>query len=138
MQNKELKVLEIPKWGRYLRGMWIENFAGHLTLEEQKEIYLDSFLWHLCSYEKVDCLEKEEAVKAFERLKKNQCTIFYQFTNEAFLVQNAKNLKVNDLPYDRLDFESIDIYVMDWENNWAFIITHETGIGLGPYFIRKS
>ena len=84
------------------------------------------------------CLEKEEAVKAFERLKKNQCTIFYQFTNEAFLVQNAKNLKVNDLPYDRLDFESIDIYVIDWENNWAFIITHETGIGLGPYFIRKS
>ena len=37
MQNKELKVLEIPKWGRYLRGKWIENFAGHLTIEDQKK-----------------------------------------------------------------------------------------------------
>ena len=75
---------------------------------------MDSFLWHLCSYKKVDCLEKEKAIKAFERLKKNQYTIFYQFTNEAFLVQNAKNVKVNDLPYNRLDFESSDMYVMDW------------------------
>ncbi|MBO0587768.1 DUF4275 family protein [Sporosarcina sp. E16_8] len=136
MRNKELKVLEIPKWGRYLRGKWIEKFAGHLTKEEQIEIYLDSFLWHLCSYEKVECLEKEEAIKAFERQKKNQCTIFYQFTNEAFLVQNAKSLKVNDFPWDRLDLDSSDMYVMDWENNWTFIKTHETG--LGPYFIRKS
>lgn len=136
MQNKELKVLEIPKWGRYLRGEWLENFAGHLTKEEQKEIYLNSFLWHLCSYEKTEFLEKEVAIKAFERQKKNQCTIFYEFTNEAFLVQNAINLKVKDLPYDRWDLNFNDIYVMDSENNWTFIITHETG--LGPYFIQKS
>ncbi|MGG0664611.1 DUF4275 family protein [Viridibacillus arvi] len=134
MQNKELKMLAIPKWGRYLREKWLENFAGHLTKEEQKEIYMDSFLWHLCSYEKVIRLEKEEAIKAFERQEKNRCTIFYQFTNEAFLVQNAKNLNVKDLPYD--DWDHSDIYVMDWENNWTFIITHENG-WIGPYFIQK-
>ena len=136
MKNKELKVLEIPKWGRYLRGKWLENFAGHLTYEEQKEIYMDSFLWHLCSYEKVICLEKEEAIKAFERQKRNQCTIFYQFTNDAFLVQNAENLKVKDLPYDDWDMDYRDIYVMDWENKWTFIITHENG-WIGPYFIQR-
>ena len=36
MQSKELKVLEIPKWGRYLRGKWLENFAGHLTNRRTK------------------------------------------------------------------------------------------------------
>ena len=97
---------------------------------------MDSFLWHLCSYEKVICLEKEEAIKAFDRQKKNQCTIFYQFTNEAFLVQNAKNLKLKDLPYDDWDMDYRDIYVMDWENNWTFIITHENG-WIGPYFIQR-
>ena len=97
---------------------------------------MDSFLWHLCSYEKVICLEKEAAIKAFERQKKNQCTIFYQFTNEAFLVQNANNLKVKDLPYDDWDMDHSDIYVMDWENNWTFMITHENG-WIGPYFIQR-
>lgn len=137
MQNNELKALEIPKWGRYLRGKWLEYFASHLTDEEQKEIYMDSFLWHLCSYEKTVCLEKEEAVAAFEGQKKKKCTIFYQYMNDAFLVENAKNLKVNDLPYDEdADLDSKDMYVMDWDGNWTFIITHENDY-LGPYFIQK-
>ena len=137
MRNNELKALEIPKWGRYLRGKWLEYFARHLTDEEQKEIYMDSFLWHLCSYEKTVCLEKEEAIVAFEEQKKKKCTIFYQYLNDAFLVENAKNLKVNDLPYDEdADLDSKDMYVMDWDGNWTFIITHENDY-LGPYFIRK-
>lgn len=137
MQNEELKVLEIPKWGRYLRANWLEEFAGHLTNEEQKEIYMDSFLWHLCSYEKTVCLEKEEAIEAFERQKKKKCTVFYQYMDDAFLVQNAENFKVNDLPYDKDgDLNYRDMYVMDWDSNWTFIITHETDY-LGPYFIQK-
>lgn len=137
MQNKDLKVLEIPKWGRYLRGKWLENFASHLTNDEQKEIYMDSYLWHLCSYQKMVCLEKEAAIKAFEKHKKKKCTIFYQYINDGFLVQNAKNLKVNDLPYDNnADFDYRDVYVMDWDRNWTFIITHEND-DLGPYFIEK-
>lgn len=137
MYDKDLKVLEIPKWGSYLRKKWLKNFASHLTNGEQKEIYMDSFLWHLCSYKKIACLEKEEAVKAFERQKKSKCTIFYQFTNDAFLVQNAKDLKVNNLPYDEEeDLDISDMYVMDWDGSWTFMITHENG-WLGPYFIQK-
>ena len=138
MLNKELRVIEIPKWGRYLRGKWLENFADHLTNEEQVEIYIDSFLWHLCSYEKVVCFEKEEAIKAFNKQEKNKCTIFYQFINEAYLVQNAGNLKLEDLPYDgawSLDYA--DMYVMDWEGDWTFIRTHEDDT-LGPYFVKRS
>lgn len=137
MQNKEFKVEEIPKWGCYLRGKWLDHFANHLTNEERKKIYLDSFLWHLCSYEKTVCLEKEAAVKAFERQNKRKCTVFYQFTNKAYLIQNAKNLKVKDLPYGKDgDYHYSDLYVMDWEHNWTFMITHEND-SLGPYFIQR-
>jgi len=66
MKNKELKLKEIPKWGKYLRQQWSQSFASHLSKEEQKAIYLDSFLWHLCSWEKVLCLEKEKAINAFD------------------------------------------------------------------------
>jgi len=31
-----------------------------------------------------------------------------------------------------------DIYVMDWDKKWTFMLTHETELGLGPYFIQKS
>ncbi|MBD7942554.1 DUF4275 family protein [Psychrobacillus sp. FSL K6-2684] len=55
-----MKKAEIPKWGKYLRGKWVECFANHLSIEEQKDIWLDNFLWHLCSWEKVKHLEKEE------------------------------------------------------------------------------
>lgn len=138
MRNKELKLMEIPKWGHYLRQQWCENFASHLSKEEQQSIYMNSFLWHLCSWEKVLCLEKEKAIKAFENQLKNKCTIFYQFTDEAYLIENAKTLTVNDLPYHNKHMYYSDIYIMDWDNKWTFIMTHENDLGIGPYFIQKT
>jgi Domain of unknown function (DUF4275) len=138
MKNKELKIVEIPKWGHYLRQKWRESFASHLSKEEQKTIDMDSFLWHLCRWGKVICLEKEKAIKAFENQIKNKCTIFYQFTDEAYLVQNAKTLTVKDLTYKENHMDFSDIYIMDWDNKWTFMITHETELELGPYFIQKS
>jgi hypothetical protein len=136
MKNKELKIVEIPKWGQYLRQQWGESFASHLSKEEQKSIYMDSLLWHLCSWEKVNCLEKDKAIKAFENQLKNKCTIFYQNTDEAYLVENAKNLTIKDIPHHDGHMYYSDIYIMDWEKKWTFIMTHETDFG--PYFIRKS
>ncbi|GKV70342.1 ATP synthase F1 subunit delta [Sporosarcina sp. NCCP-2716] len=127
---------EIPKWGTYLRGIWRDAFAGHLSAEEQKEIYLDSFLWHLCSYQQVSCLEKDEAIRAFHEQLKKKCTIFYQLTNEAFLIQNAAELTMKELPYEELSWDYGDLYVMDWESKWTFMITHEHD-ELGPYFMSK-
>lgn len=138
MKNKKLKILEIPKWGKYLRQKWCESFASHLTNVEKQEIYLDSFLWHLCSWEKTNCLEKEEAIKAFENHPKKKCTIFYQFVDEAYLVENAENLTMKDLPYIENHMNYGDIYVMDWDCKWTFMMTHEMSNGLGPYFIKQS
>jgi hypothetical protein len=40
LKNKTIRVIEIPKWGPYLRKQWEYNFAKHLTLQEKKAIYL--------------------------------------------------------------------------------------------------
>jgi hypothetical protein len=138
MRTKELNVIEIPKWGNFLRLRWREVFASHLTLEEQKSIYLNHFLWNLCAWKKAEYLEKEKAVEAFENQLKQKCTIFYQFTDEAYLVKNAKTLTVKDLPYLDGSMYYSDIYIMDWDNKWTFVITHETDLGIGPYFIQKT
>lgn len=135
-KHKKLKIVEIPKWGHYLRQQWREHFASHLSRAEQEEIFLDSFLWHLCSWRKVDCLEKDEAIQAFENQRKRKCTIFYQFIDEAYLVENADLLTIEDLPYVEDHAYYSDIYIMDWDYCWTFMITHETRAGAGPYYIR--
>lgn len=136
MKSKHTKFHEIPKWGRYLRGQWEASFADHLSNDEKEEIYLKSFLWHLCSWGKVECYEKIDALKMFEEQPKTKCTIFYEFTDEAYLVENAKTLSIMDLPYDRLHWYYGDIYVMDWHGKWTFMMTHESECG--PYFIKKD
>ena len=135
MRYKELKVVDIPKWGTFLREQWRINFASHLSNEEQKSIGMDGFLWHLCSWEKVNCLEKDAAIEAFKKQSKIKCTVFYQFIDEAYLVQNAQTLNVDELPYDQSHMFYGDIYIMDWDLNWTFIMTHSDNSG--PYFIKN-
>ncbi|WP_281215376.1 DUF4275 family protein [Bacillus altitudinis] len=135
MTNQQKKKTDIPKWGTYLRERWRGRFASHLSLEEQKEIGMDGFQWHLCSWGKVECLEKEAAINAFHQQSKHTCTLFYQFTQEAYLFENAADLSVKELPYTDGHMDYSDLYVMDWEENWTFVMTHETDCG--PYFIQK-
>jgi len=136
MRRKELQVIEIPKWGNYLRGKWREYFASHLSEEKQKTIGMDGFLWHLCSWEEVDYLANVDAKKVFQKQRKQKCLIFYQFIDEAFLINNGETLSIDDLPYDQLHMDYGDIYVMDWDGQWTFMMTHERQCG--PYFIRKT
>lgn len=133
--RKELKILEIPKWGKYLRKSWENTFANHLTNAEKDSIYLDSFLWHLCSWGATNCAVNMEAVELFKNQHKKKCAIFYQFIEEAYLIEDAKSLVIEDLPHDRLDMYYGDIYVLDWEGKWTFIMTHEKEYG--PYFIMN-
>ena len=62
-----------------IKNKWIEVFAGHLTESERiDEISMDSFLWHIFSYDKRDCLEGDEARKAFDELRKRGYYIFFE------------------------------------------------------------
>ncbi|SFX51277.1 protein of unknown function [Bacillus altitudinis] len=78
--------------------------------------------------------EKLNALKKRQQ-SKHTCTIFYQFAQEAYLFENAKELSVKELPYTAGHMDYSDLYVMDWEENWTFVMTHETDCG--PYFIQK-
>jgi hypothetical protein len=53
LRMKKVRVIEIPKWGTYLRKQWENNFVDHLSDKEKNSIYLfgeDGFcgyLWHV-------------------------------------------------------------------------------------------
>ena len=133
LRNKNIRVIEIPKWGSFLRKQWEENFADHLTSDEKKRIFLNGscgYLWHLFSYKKRACLQGEEANKAFNNIPKGSCYVFYQRTNDALIIENLSSFSVDDLN------EESDIYIVDREFNWTYIKTHEEGY-LGPYFSMR-
>lgn len=73
LKRKKIKVTEIPKWGTYLLKQWENNFASSLSVSEKKSIYLDSYLWHLFSYEKKSCLRDNQANTAFHEEVKKEC-----------------------------------------------------------------
>ncbi|WP_082615037.1 DUF4275 family protein [Paenibacillus sp. Soil787] len=47
------------------------------------------------------------------------------------MVENLSRITADEL------MDEADIYVVDKEFNWTYVITHETGL-CGPYFSSKS
>jgi len=50
-----------------------------------------------------------------------KCTIFYENTDEAYLIEKAENATVAALPYDQRHMYYGDFYVMDWEGQWTAV-----------------
>ena len=136
MDIEKGKVKELIGWGPYLRQTWERFFCSHLSEKEKKDIYLDGFLWHVFSWEKADCLKGKDAIGAFRQVSKEKFTVFYQFINEAYLVEKAWDLRPEDLPYEQDHMDYGDLYVMDWSGRWTFVLTHEPDCG--PYFYERQ
>ena len=136
LKKKKIKVIEIPKWGTYLRKKWEDEFVSHLNEAEKKAIYLYDedgacgYLWHVFSYEKRVRLQEEQADTALNREHKKSCFVFYQHSDDALILENARALRAEDFEDEE------DVYVVDKEFNWTYVRTHETG-WCGPYFSRK-
>ena len=62
-----------------IRNKWIEIFAGNLTERERKEISIDNHLWYAFNSEKKDYLEGEDAVEAFNNLRKKGYYVFFDY-----------------------------------------------------------
>lgn len=140
--NLYTKLLKIDRhvrilsgWSSYLHSQWEEAFASHLSEAEKKDIYLKDvgyftgYLWHIFSFQKRDHLSGQEAIQAFDSQAKTRCFVFYQHSKDAYLIENASGLHVNDLKDEE------DIYIVDTDFTWTFVITHETD-SCGPYFAK--
>lgn len=136
LRIKKVRVIEIPKWGIYLRKQWEDNFVNHLSDKEKKSIYLYDedgccgYLWHVFSYERRKYLKEKQADIAFNEQSKQSCYVFYQHTDDAFILENASLLTAEEFVNEE------DVYVVDKEYNWTYVKTHETG-WCGPYFSRR-
>ncbi|ATA61530.1 hypothetical protein GS458_3103 [Geobacillus stearothermophilus] len=139
LARRNIKIRKQSGFGAQWRQQWEEVFAGHLTVEEKQHIHLhnrngvNGYLWHVFSYGMRGCFTGEEAEMAFDQEEKTCCYLFFQHGDDAFTVEDASGLKAADLAAEN---DKIDLYVVDSEFNWTFVMTHESG-WLGPYFSRR-
>ncbi len=128
IKNKGIIICESPISSQKLKQQWKKVFLHSLDQKEQRRIYINQFLWHGFSYEKVYCISKGKARKALINHKKDEVFVFYQHKDEAYIFKNASKLKASDFDMDD------DVYVVDKDFKWTYVKTHETMCG--PYFTK--
>ena len=112
---------------------YINTFFGNLSAREKKEIHFDQYMWHAFSYEKIKCIDGEEAIREFAKMDKNEVYIFLEHD---YKVWKEKDLTLKSLFKLLNDIEknmAYDCYVVDKDFTWTFITTHETEYDEGIY-----
>ncbi|EKQ52673.1 MULTISPECIES: DUF4275 family protein [unclassified Clostridium] len=109
-----------------LRVQWINIFAKNIDISK---IYIEQHLWHVFSYKRLKCFEKEEANKRFNEVRKKSIYIFSDGSDMCYLLKNADNFTLEDIKFYKFN----DIYITDEDFTWIYVVTHEDG-WLGPYF----
>ncbi|CAH0344256.1 hypothetical protein BCI9360_00499 [Bacillus sp. CECT 9360] len=121
--------------GEDLRKQWKQCFTKSISKSVKKNIYFDQFLWHIFSYEIIQCLENEEAIEAFNKEHKKDCYVFYQNIDDVLMLNNAKEIKPHDFISEPQAFYS-DIYIVNKDFTWTYVLTHEKYCG--PYFYKPT
>ena len=115
---------------------WLDAFArdvdkafleAHVTSE-------CNFLWHIFSYERVACLEEDEARVAFDRIEYEKAIRF----EDGFGGRISGICETGKITAGSLDaLAGWDVYIVEEDFTWTYVKTHENG-WCGPYFcIRK-
>ncbi|MEH7562537.1 DUF4275 family protein [Priestia megaterium] len=133
LKKKGMFVKKLANQGELFRKRWENEFASALSASQKKQIYMDQFLWHAFSYEKLPCLQGEQAIQAFEQQIKNDCYLLFEHDERVLQLSKCKHLTSADLS-GNANMYLEDLYVVDEDFTWTYVITHESSCG--PYFYR--
>ena len=122
--------------GNEFLGKWIRFFAPDITKSQYNKRIRNQYIWHAFSWKiipKGTYFEGDEARKAYNGADKEDAMCF-QFWRDEFPVplseefDLAEKIETPDGDYD-------EFYVVGKDFKWTYIVTHETDMGFGPYFM---
>ncbi|MBP3953079.1 DUF4275 family protein [Bacillus suaedae] len=131
--NKGVEFIKLEGKGDELREQWAEVFANHLTESLKSKIFFKDYYWHVFSYKKLSALEKQYAVDTFNKLRTSPIYIFAQREEDAFWIEDVKQVKAQDI--EGIGEFIDDIYIVDQDFSWNYVYTHEEYCG--PYFYKS-
>lgn len=132
--NIEAKLLSKRETTKH-KEQWVDAFSPDGSNKKDiQQICLGtrknpSFLWHMFSFEFLNCEIEENAKALFDQENKSSCTIVSNVDDFAFVLKNAEKLNAELLE------QFIDVTVTANDFSWTYSKTHE---GMcGPYFYKK-
>lgn len=113
---------------------WVDSFAPKDDIKKARMLCVGSrrnsgFLWHLFSFEILNCEDGDGAMKLFDAQHKSDCVVVSGIDNIAFSLKNADKLNAEMLD----QFTDVTVTAVDF--SWTYSKTHE-GM-FGPYFYKK-
>ena len=127
--------------GTEFASRWKRAFAGCVPEDVIKE-RVDApgcYLWHVFTWGNAKRLEREEASAAFDKTDKSGAFIAeeYSFNGGGKKIVYAFRRCPPDLK--SLDLaDAAEVFVVGKNFEWTYVVTHEAGCGLGPYFAQKG
>lgn len=120
---------------------WKSAFAGDMPADAVQE-YVDApgcYLWHAFTWGRAKCSERGEASAAFDAADKEGAFIAeeYAFNGGGRRAEYAFRKCPPDLKSADLA-DAAEVFVVGKDFGWTYVVTHETGCGLGPYFAKKE
>ena len=133
-----------------LDGRWESAFTQDISKSQKRKMSFKQSMWNVFNWGKIECLKEQRAVDAFDQQKKGGCYLIYAMGEEAIYIPKADRIKAKDIIHagspgkgnDNADNEQptsassvdylIDLYVVDEEFNWTYVLPHEEDCG--PYF----
>ena len=116
---------------------WLQQFVPELTDTEYRKYIHKQYIWHAFSFEIIareKILQGDAARSAYNKANKDGAVCLQldfedtptPLTDE---FDTAEKLEGPDGLY-------AEFYVVGKNYSWTYIVTHETGMGLGPYFME--
>ena len=94
------------------------------AVKESTPQYSDQFRWHLFSFDLLPSLQADSARTAFDAADKDTLYLFFECTDEAYILQNAHLLTADDIETikENSPLEQMDLYFLDSVRKWTYII----------------
>ena len=115
---------------------WVRSFAPNITKRQYEQHIHNQYIWHAFSWDiipKETYLEGDEARNAYNNVDKNGAICLQLWFDESTtsLTEEFDSAEKIETP----DGDYVEFYVVGKDFTWTYIVTHETGMGLGPYFM---
>lgn len=118
---------------------WREVYAARLHAKTGKWI-LGDFDWHLFTSNDVSYVDGLDAREEFRRIGVSSYCLFSDLLEYGTYQCKEQKLPTIEQLYGQAGQTGgmSEVYVIEWNLRWVFIMTHEEDWGFGPYFSRAN
>jgi len=136
LQDKGVEIIEFSSHEKdTYRQEWFKRIVPANKQQKARESYClarSGFLWHVFSYEILDCIKGNEAKKAFNSLSKQKAVLLVNVGN----IASCRLKNISNVTAECLDVLN-DVILTGCNFEWVYVKTHESECGPYFYSIRK-